>query len=293
MRHMHWKRRLGTVLIAMIFVALAPRGFAGAAAPESKNIVFDTRIYQVLTNVTGDGLTSHTLPGMNGWLQVIHQRLDDVTLVMDGTTLTWNGLPEPDHPRIIRIAKPSLATHEGEIASAAIGEVLGPVQYMVRKDNDLFELKATEKDPIGVLLRLTPEAVHQESNLLDCTLSFRYSWVKGREKIDGVNLEIGRPLMGEVHEEGPVQMRLGEWSCYQAPADSEGWIYLFLRAEVVGKKELQEREEQLNRDKGTTNDVAETRDGKAGETAPQSGRPKVEVGGSVEVRGRSSSGGRK
>ena len=280
-----WKRRLTAACFTMALAVLAPNAFAEDVASDRESVLFEARIYQVLTNVSGNGLTSHTLAGMNGWLQVIHQRLDDVELVMEGETLTWNGQPAPDHPRIIRIATPLLKTFKGVAAELTVGPELGPAQYMVRKESNLFEMKADPENVAGLTLRLTPGAVHQENGLLDCDLSFRYSWVKEREKIDGVNLEVGRPVMGRVTAEGPVQMRLGQWSCYQAPVNSEGLIYLFLRAEVTDQKGLQERGGQSKRGNDAANETDGNRDGNRADAAPRGGGPKIEVGGSVRVRG--------
>ncbi len=76
---------------------------------------------------------------------------------------------------------------------------------------------------------------------------------------------------------------LGEWSCYRAPADSEGWIYVFLRAEKrTGENAPQDTKEILS-DK-TSKDVDSTRN-QDKETNTSSGNgPKVQVGGSVQLR---------
>jgi hypothetical protein len=280
------RRYAAATAFALVLVA----SFVGVSAEEkssARECSFEVRIYQVLTSVTGAGLTSHTLPGMNGWLQIIHQKLDDVELVMDGATLTWNGQPAPDNPRIIGIA---ILTLEGEPASVVIGSDR-PLQYMTRKQDSLFELKTTDTIVVGLSLSVNPTGFSGDK-LLNCDLSFRYSWVKDREKIEGVNLEVGQPIIGRVSAEGAVQMRLGEWSCYQTPVESEGLIFLFLRAQEKGREAVQEGAKEPGQGKGGK-DAAQTHNVGAAETTPEAAGPKVEVGGAIEVRGGYRSGGRK
>ena len=76
-------------LIALTFVLLF--GWIQTAqgkAPEAEVVYrIESKIYRVMTNITGNGLTSKTLPGLNGLVHVIHVKLNDVELVMEGGTL--------------------------------------------------------------------------------------------------------------------------------------------------------------------------------------------------------------
>jgi len=264
------------------FLAAIPAQAGAADTASTPEYAFEVRVCQVLTNITDSGLISQTLPGPNGWFQIIHERLDDTELVMDGPTLTWNGKSAPDNPKIIQLAAPRVTTMQGERSIVVrIGDD-APVQYMNRKDDGLFELNEDKSDGVGVSLSLKPTGSSQDG-VLACDFSFKYSWVKDREKIDGVNLEVGQPILGHVATEGAVKMRLGEWSCYRAPADSEGWIYVFLRAEKrTGENAPQDTKEILS-DK-TSKDVDSTRN-QDKETNTSSGNgPKVQVGGSVQLR---------
>ncbi len=274
--------------VAAAFTLALAASLAGFSAEEkiaARECSFEVRIYQVLTNVTGSGLISRTLPGMNGWLQIVHQKLDDVELVMDGPNLTWDGQSAPVHPRIIGIAAPKVMTLEGERANIAVGSK-GPLQYMSRNQDGLFELKTADMDGIGLSLAVKPVGF-SGGNLLNCDLSFRYAWVKEREKIEGVNLEVGQPIIGRVSTEGAVQMRLGEWSCYQTPVESEGSIFLFVRAEEKGRETIQEEA----KGPGQSPSTKEIRDNKAAKATPKGGGLKIEVGGSTEIRGSYRTGG--
>lgn len=273
----------------LFILALALSIPAGAAAEERAPRQFkcEFRVYQVLTNITGNGLTSQTLPGMNGWLQIIHEKLDDVELVMDGNTLTWSGQPTPDHPRIIEISQPACTMLEKEGAAIEIGSMDSP-QYMTRKQDGLFQLEEMKPDSYGVHLSINAASTNEPSRIRS-DFSFKYNWVKGREKIEGVNLEVGKPIIGHLSAEGAVEMRLGEWSCYQTHIESEGYIFLFIRAT------------ELRAETAPTASNAPAKPQSAGKevgvTAPPAGDkstgPKIEVGGSVEIRGNMISGGKK
>ena len=265
------------------FLAVASAMVSSRATAEEKvkerQWLFEAKVYQVLTSITGAGLTSQTLPGMNGWFQIIHERLDDTELVMDGTTFTWNGRPEPENPRIIRLSTPAVTALEGDGASINIGSISSP-QYMEKRSDGLFELKESAIEDIGVLLSLTPVGMPKEG-ILDCDISFKYTWVKEREKIEGVNLEVGHPVYGRASVAGKAQTRVNEWSCCQISAESEGWIFLFLRARPIDAEELQKTEKQAAQEK----ELGPTQGEAHPDKGPESGGPKVQIGGSVEVRG--------
>ncbi|MCX5768868.1 MAG: hypothetical protein NTZ09_01140 [Candidatus Hydrogenedentes bacterium] len=219
------------VFLSVAFVML---GASPASADEAteKQYVFNIAIYQILTNVTGNGLTSRTLPGVEGWVQVIHEKLDNVELVMEGDAITWNGQPKPDNPRIMSLAKPNIITQEGERANMVVGDEF--VQYMTRREDGLFELHTTtspdqEFQPLRLQLSLLP-APSDRPGIINCDLKFHYNWIKDRERIEGVGLPVGKPVIADVGTSGNVMMELGKWSCLQLSADSEGHIYVFIKA---------------------------------------------------------------
>lgn len=271
----NWRQAAAAVVFAIVLVGEPSRAFADDAAA-GRQYTYEIRVYQALTNITGAGLISQTLPGMNGWLQVIHQKLDDVELVMDGTTLAWNGQPTPDNPRIMGVSSPTITTLEGEQADVAIGST-GPLQYMERQQDGLFELKETQSNDVGIFLKVKPTRL-VDREILASDLSFQYFWVRERKRIEGVHLEVGQPILGHVATEGAIQMRLGEWSCYQTPVESEGCIYVFVRA-------TQEGPEAVASKRGVKGETVPVGEKPSAKTEKSGGGPKVEVGGSVELRG--------
>lgn len=240
----------------------------------------ETRIYQTLTSITGDGETSRTLPGMNGWLQVLHQRLDNVALAMDGATLTWDGQDEPDYPRIIGLGAPNIVTRKGEEAFLQVGPNT-PTQYMRPAEEGRYALEALPTDApgkeIGIGLSLTPKATSGDDRILTMDFSFNYSWIKERQKLEGVHLEVGEPILGKVSADGEVQTRLGEWSCYQSPVGSDGAIYVFIRVTEANAAPAAEL---------STPPAAPAYGnlGTPNAAAPTKGLKNIEVGGSMRLR---------
>lgn len=216
---------------SMVSLALAALPAIASGPDRSQQYQIEIKLYQVFTNVTGDGLTSQTLPGVNGSYQVLHESLDGVKLAMEGGSLTWDGKEAPDDPRIKQVSAPRIVTPEGMQATIVMQNE-EELQYFERKDNGLFELKTHESKggPIGVQIELTPRPVEQDPARLDCGFAFRYTWVKDREPIEGVALSVGKPIVESAASEGSIGCRLGEWSCYRTILSGEGVLYVFIKA---------------------------------------------------------------
>lgn len=276
-----------------VLTALAVFALAREAPAQSTSVApaytIDFRIYQVLTSIEGNGLTSQTLPGLAGWVQIIHERLDDTDLVMDGSTLTWNGKETPENPRIVPISTPQIMTLAGERAVLEVGQEQ-PVQYMKPAEDGQLELVALDDEKIGLTVAVTPAQDVPGPMLVDLALAFRYTWVKAREAVDGVNLPVGKPVLGHAAAEGTVRAQCDAWSCLRVPVESEGNIYLFLRVhQVDGSPAPATPPEQTTTPAPVTESSA---DAKEEEAAPVGGRgPNVEVGGSMRIRVQSQSGG--
>ena len=223
------KARDRLMVLSLVLTVLG----AMPASPDEttgKQYVFQVSIYQVFTNITGNGLISQTLPGVSGWLQIIHEKLDDVELVMDGDTITWNGKSAPDYARIVPLTTPTVSTPEGQRATI-VTKTSGPAQYMTRKEGNLFELRtvAGEQDTEpGIVMLLLPSPSDRAGHI-NCDLQFSYTWIKDRKKIEGVSLPIGEPIMSGSETNGNVMMELGKWSCLTMSTDSQGHLYVFIK----------------------------------------------------------------
>ncbi len=203
-----------------------------AQPPATPQYKAEFRIYEVGTNITGNGLTSQTMLGVNGSFQIVHEKLDDLELVMEGPVLTWNGKPEPDYRHIQAVSKPTLVTLEGQTARITVGEK-PPAQYFVRREDGCFELRSLAGDDpnevLGLEIRFTPRRISEKPGELSCGFKFRYSWIQDRESIPGVDLNVGKPIVSTESVEGTLGARLNEWTCYRAFPASRGAYYVFVR----------------------------------------------------------------
>jgi len=255
----------------------------GRPAPD---YMVETRIYQVLTKVTGNGLTSQTLPGPSGWVQVIHEKLDEVALSMEGPNLTWGGRSEPENPRIMPIVAPRIAVRVGEEALLAC-DPNEPVQFMEKKGDGNFQMvpfnPGSPEENIGITLAITPAKDTTNLNLLDLSMRFRYGWVKAREAVPGVSLPVGRPIVGQSANEGTFRVRLGEWSCLRLPVESQGFVYLFIRVQDPKLEvPIMLPADSVPAGTGSTSSATDA----ALDKAPNAERrgPKIEIGGSMRIR---------
>lgn len=260
---------------------------AGAsAAQEGASYRVEARIYQVLTTVTDTGINEQTLPGPEGWLQVVNQQLDDVSLVMQGDALSWNGAATPENPRIVAVSQPSIVTAAGESASLDIGSDMS-LQYMEPAENgDLVMRHYSPDSPeerIGLSLGVTPSPVADAPGLVSLYTDFRYVWVQSREVVEGVNLDVGKPVMGRAAASGRAQARSGEWSCLRVPLAADGWMYIFLKVSPIDDDSV-ETPAIITLSGAKPAPLAVDSGDKAAEKVSSGFLRNVEVGGSVRIR---------
>lgn len=210
--------------LALLLGWIAPA--QGQEPEDAATYKVEARIYRVMTNITGNGLTSRTLPGLEGVFHIVHEKLNDVELVMEGETLTWDGKPEPDDPLIILLAKPNIITREELEASISIGQEI-PVQYFI-KQGDLYDLREVEQQFVGIELGVTVRSWSKKKRIIELNFRFLSTSVTSREELAGVGLNVGRPIINTTSSEGLLTVHDGEWVCYRIPVESKGYLYLFL-----------------------------------------------------------------
>jgi len=218
-------------ILSRVFVTAL--GWCAVAAPlaaeQTSQFLIEMRLYRIMTNITDSGLISQILPGAAGSFQIVHEKLDDVELTMEGETLTWNGQPEPDNPRIERVAGPSALTLEGEEAKIAIGQE-ARLQYFERGEDGRFDLRTLNGEtPLGIMISVTPRRSAENPDVVNVDLSFKSTWVQEREKVEGVDLDVGKPILRTQSVQDVIGARLNEWVCYQTHVPSRGYLYVFMR----------------------------------------------------------------
>ena len=105
-----------------------------------------------------------------------------------------------------------------------------PIQYFARRKDGLFELKQLEL-PTGLDIEI--EAVEEEDKgyirLTDMVMTMRS--VEKREKIEGVNLSVGRPILGEQRYVFYFRVRPGkDYGILIRPKQGQGGLLIRLRA---------------------------------------------------------------
>lgn len=106
-----------------------------------------------------------------------------------------------------------------------------PIQYFEKRDDGLFELKEAEL-PTGLDIEIT-EAVEKEKagyiELTDIVITMRS--VERREKIEGVNLPVGRPILGKDKFVFYFRVRPGkDYGILIRPQRGQGGLLIRLRA---------------------------------------------------------------
>lgn len=197
---------------------------------ERRQYKIEAHFFRVQTNITGNGLTSQTLPGVAGSYQILHEKWDDVEVVMEGDTLTWNGESKIEHPNIKRLASPTIVNIEGQPASMTISDNTA-LQYFERKEDGSFTLKSLGVDESKPGIRVDLSAKHDEASndVYIVDFHFKITIVEKREEIEGVQLNVGKPVLFTAEAQGRIGAREGEWVCYRTQVPSRGHVYLFMR----------------------------------------------------------------
>lgn len=211
-----------------------------AEAQQPDVLMIEMRVYQVLTNITGltgsvmeEVGVSRTMPGDEGSCQILNLKLDDVRLHMAGETLEWDGKPLPSHHKIRPLANPQVRALVGQEVGIHVGTD-EPVSFLVRREDGLFELKtldAKESSRLGFSTSFTVTRGAEDSvgPVLEIDMNLSYIWIRDREKIEGVDLNVGKPKLDTKSLDCFFGARPNEWVCYRTAIRSQGYIFLFMR----------------------------------------------------------------
>jgi hypothetical protein len=106
-----------------------------------------------------------------------------------------------------------------------------PIQYFEKREDGLFELKEIEL-PTGLKIAITePEEDEDEGYILLTDIEMTMRLVKRRERIPGVNLSVGRPILGEQKYIFYFRVRPGkDYGILIHPELGQGGLLIRLRA---------------------------------------------------------------
>jgi dienelactone hydrolase len=143
---------------------------------------------------------------------------DDDTLALKGSEFKWSTGDTP--PGAISLV-PVSAMRFGLNQLATIRCVV-PAQYMEKRSDGTFRLQEIASDSADVprfVLSFHVEPGRSAANELLVTCQPEVATIRGREKIPGVDLDIGRPQMSSFNDEIKLVVQKGEWSMllFRAP----------------------------------------------------------------------------
>lgn len=194
------------------------------------------RLYKITAPVTNvlHQEESDTKEGKGAWEIVasVHETVGNVSLVMEGETLTWDGKPRPDAPGIEILSEPSVVLESGTTGNVAIGQDIG-LEYLELRENGLFELK---RDPARLGLNLSVKTEHVgEGDEIRLGVKADIQSVSRREPVPGTTLTVGKPIIDKIAFGIHVVCRPREWHCVRVPLPDGSKVYLF--ASVVPSSE--------------------------------------------------------
>jgi hypothetical protein len=179
----------------------------------------------------------------NGWFKLGKKRLEfkDGRCFFDKKEMPLAGPEKVELPEeLIRMVYTpvliEMDEHEG--SGVKIGSKQ-PIQYLEKRGDGFYELKEVEL-PTGLDVEIT-EAVEEEDKgtirLTDILMTMRS--VVSRERVEGVNLPVGRPILSEEKYTFYFRVRPGkDYGILISPEQGTGGLLLRLRANSTKSKTL-------------------------------------------------------
>jgi len=122
-------------------------------------------------------------------------------------------------------------------------ESMQPIQYFVKRSDGLFELKEV-KLPTGLDVEIQAEEEEKHGYILLTDMVMTLRLIEAREKIEGVNLSIGRPILGEQKYRFFFRVRPGkDYGILIKPERGQGSLLIRLRASSTHSGTIPEQQQ--------------------------------------------------
>jgi hypothetical protein len=138
--------------------------------------------------------------------------------------------PKRFNSKISRIFAPEILLYEHSFGNITVGATQ-PIQYFSKRPDGLFELKEMELST-GLDIEIT-KAVEDEKkdDILLSGFKMTIRSVEKREPMEGVNLSVGKPILGKQEYEFSPRLDPGEdYGILIKPKNGRGALLLRLRA---------------------------------------------------------------
>jgi hypothetical protein len=217
-----------TVCTALLLVAGARLSAGDQYKLETDTYVFRNSDFQTVT-VAGDSGANEKRPRFIRSPATI--RFDRETLSLEGSHFAWNGGRNPPD-RFSLIATPAVQLRPGQPASLLFS---APVQYLEKLPDGTLQVRNINRDAPGaphclfVFTLGAPDVASQDLRLA-CDLGI--ATITSREKVPGVELDVGRPVLTQSGEQLELALRPDEWSALlmQAPNGSDYSLLMLFKA---------------------------------------------------------------
>jgi len=238
-------RRAGTLLCIIVFAFCA----AYAEGKEKNQIRIQCQIFKLTgslpgkrfvdesiwtTEETPDALKDKVTVFSRGWFELGKDKLEfkDGKCLWKGKAFPIGGKQKVKLPEdfIKLVYSPVIVVDEHSPGEFHIGSTQ-PIQYFAKRDDGLFELKEMEL-PTGLDFEITePEEDEKDGYILLTDIIMTMRSVEKREKIPGVNLSVGQPVLGEQTYIFYFRVRPGkDYGILIRPERGQGGLLIRLRA---------------------------------------------------------------
>lgn len=166
---------------------------------------------------------------------------DREELVTKGADYTWNGGSKVP----ARFSETKLPAIVAEAGQAATIRVAAPVQYLEKMPDGRLQLREVAGNLPDVphyllTLKVSPTNEGPPGYGYDLIVSCQMDIVtmQGREKIPGVDLEVGRPITGRIDKHVEFWARKGEWFGLMMDGNEGGeyTLWMLLKVSSAGGK---------------------------------------------------------
>jgi hypothetical protein len=164
---------------------------------------------------------------------------DQKTLALNGAEYVWNGGP-PAHLSVL--SAPTIITSLGKPATIMIAQ---PVQYLEKAADGRLQVREIPRDsPDLPHYQMTFDTRRTETAadfIVSCQLDI--AMLQGREKIPGVELEVGRPILARFKDTVEFRNPTGRWSglLIRCPGGSDYSLLVLLKVSPFDEASLPAR----------------------------------------------------
>jgi hypothetical protein len=158
---------------------------------------------------------------------------DQEKLVLNGGNYTWNGGSKVP-PQFNATELPAIITPTGQSATIQCDV---PIQYLEKMPDGSLQVREVSRDSTELphyrlTLTVRPDTNAKFGYDLVVLCQMDIAAVQGREKIPGVELEVGRPIVSRFDNHVEFWTKSGEWSGLMAGTKASGDYTLLLLLKV-------------------------------------------------------------